>query len=334
MFNFEALQLNKPLSEYYKLSNPKTNDKNKRKRLVLSFKKNNPSLAQGRECYIWNWQNENEEIKDSQIYQLYWNLNEVYNSPIQDKLVLPIKTINDDPNKVVLVIYQSSNDSWKNFLRQIHCYDRRNNQYEIFLIFNNENLRKNKWLNGIYRIIRRILYKRLDDVETFIINIENDTPHFIFRGIYSKTDNLEYDSTHKDKGWFFREIPNRNITYYYSDNKHPIIFINTANHAMAEHDNNPDLWKWEYAGWELNSLIILGEKSREDIENILTKFNKQELIDNICKSISHECANKKGLPIFDKHIESLKREHLLSEFIAEEIVNEVKKKIDKPNFTH
>ena len=54
MFSFETLQLNKPLSEYYKLSNPKTNDKNKGKRLVLSFKKNNLSLAQGRECYIWN----------------------------------------------------------------------------------------------------------------------------------------------------------------------------------------------------------------------------------------------------------------------------------------
>ena len=247
---------------------------------------------------------------------------------------MPIQTINEDTNRVVPVIYQSSNDSWKNFLRQIHCNDKGNNQYEISLLFNNENLRKNKWLNGIYRIIRRILYKRLDDVETFMINMENDKPIFNFPGIYSGTDHLEYDSTHNDKGWFFREIPNRNIKYYYSDNKHPIIFINTANHAMAEHDNNPDLWKWEYAGWELNSSIILGEKSREDIEKILTKFNKQELIDTICKSISHECANNKGLPIFDKHIESLKREHLLSEFIVEEIVNEVKNKIDNPNFTH
>ena len=30
---------------------------------------------------------------------------------------------------------------------------------------------------------------------------------------------------------------------YVANFKHPIIFVNTANHAMAEHDANFTLWK-------------------------------------------------------------------------------------------
>jgi len=26
----------------------------------------------------------------------------------------------------------------------------------------------------------------------------------------------------------------------------PVVFINTANYAMAGHDNNPSIWKWKY----------------------------------------------------------------------------------------
>ncbi|OQB21954.1 MAG: hypothetical protein BWY13_01101 [Euryarchaeota archaeon ADurb.Bin190] len=44
------------------------------------------------------------------------------------------------------------------------------------------------------------------------------------------------------------------------------MFINTSNHAMAEHDANRDLWKWEYLPGVMDSPVSLGSKSREKID--------------------------------------------------------------------
>ena len=35
---------------------------------------------------------------------------------------------------------------------------------------------------------------------------------------------------------------------------------------MAEYDNNPILWKWEYIPWISNAPVVLGRKSREEID--------------------------------------------------------------------
>ena len=45
---------------------------------------------------------------------------------------------------------------------------------------------------------------------------------------------------------------------------------------MAEHDNNKNLWKWEYCGWEDDSPIVLGNKSRKEINETLKNYSKEK----------------------------------------------------------
>ena len=56
------------------------------------------------------------------------------------------------------------------------------------------------------------------------------------------------------------------IKYYFNNENHPIVFINTANHAMSCHDTNHRLWKWEYIPWEIDSAIVYDEKSRDKVD--------------------------------------------------------------------
>ena len=42
------------------------------------------------------------------------------------------------------------------------------------------------------------------------------------------------------------------------DPYHPVVFINTSNHAMTEMDRNPTLWKWEYQPFEEKSPVTFG----------------------------------------------------------------------------
>ena len=35
---------------------------------------------------------------------------------------------------------------------------------------------------------------------------------------------------------------------------------------MAEHDNNPSLWKWEYIPWDGRTPLAVGTKSRKQID--------------------------------------------------------------------
>lgn len=79
--------------------------------------------------------------------------------------------------------------------------------------------------------------------------------------IYSGENNIEKDSIHIDRYGI-------TIKYYFANLRHPIIFINTSNHAMAEHDNNHRLWKWEYIAWQKkDGPLEFGEKSRDEINN-------------------------------------------------------------------
>lgn len=216
---------------------------------------------------------------------------------------------------IVPVIYQPAIDSLKNFLREVHCVKLvkpdSSVDVEVSLLFNNEELRQHKYLNEIYSIIRLILYGRTQDVETFKIHItknkddksqngvtddnmmneedkaqngnkeinknnkRNSNNHFIFEGIYSGEYDIEYDTIHLDKPP--PPPQKRKIEYYFLDHYHPIVFINTANHAMSQHDNNHDIWKWEYIPWVKKAPIKLGLKSRKDIELRFTSFIRRIL---------------------------------------------------------
>ena len=201
-------------------------------------------------------------------------------------------------NDVVPIIYQPAIDSLKNFVREVHCAKVVGNDssinVEVSLLFNNEELRRHKHLDRIYSKIRLVLYGRTRDVETFrihlvkhksygdtsndVMNGENDNPsedknnernnrytggdHFVFENIYSGQYSIEYDTIHLDKP----PAPERPIEYYFLDYYHPIIFINTANHAIGEHDNNHEIWKWEYIPWVKKAPVKLGIKSRKDVD--------------------------------------------------------------------
>ena len=57
------------------------------------------------------------------------------------------------------------------------------------------------------------------------------------------------------------------VKYNFQDTNHPVIFVNTSNHALAPHDNNHDLWKWEYVPWSEKIPIKSGSKSRQEVES-------------------------------------------------------------------
>lgn len=157
-------------------------------------------------------------------------------------------------NSMIPVIYQPKIDAWENFLREIHVHKDMNDTFQITLIFQDEVLRKHGILDGIYRYIRLLKYKRTADVETF--SFKND--QLFFGNIYSGKSNLFEDTIHNKK-----EIPAK---YFFQDYNHPVIFVNTSNHALAPHDNNHDLWKWEYVPWSKKIPIKLGTKTREEVE--------------------------------------------------------------------
>jgi hypothetical protein len=64
-----------------------------------------------------------------------------------------------------------------------------------------------------------------------------------FDGIYSNEYGVDHDDVHEDKP-VNGKVPVHKIKYYFNNENHPIVFINTANHAMYR------LWKWEYVPWE------------------------------------------------------------------------------------
>jgi hypothetical protein len=48
-----------------------------------------------------------------------------------------------------------------------------------------------------------------------------------------------------DEGLFLPGyLPGVSVKYYFMDWNHPVVFFNTSNHAMAEHDTNDRVWKW------------------------------------------------------------------------------------------
>ena len=162
--------------------------------------------------------------------------------------------------KMIPVIYQPNIDAWKNILREIQVHPV-NNGHEVTLVFEDENLREHGVFDFIYRIYRFFKYGRTVDIETF----EIQDGQFDFRKIYSGDHTLFKDSIHETK--------KVGIKYYFQDTNHPVVFVNTSNHALAEKDNNHDFWKREYVAWDKESPIIHGEKTRKNTEKPYKRFS-------------------------------------------------------------
>ena len=183
----------------------------------------------------------------------------LYNTILQEKnndsATKIIESENIEKNDSMMpVIYQPKIDAWENFLREIHVHKKEDESFQITLAFQDEVLRKHGFLDRFYRIIRKIKYKRTIDIESFSYK-DNQ---FFFGDIYSGDSNLFEDTVHNEK-----EIPAK---YYFQDKNHPVIFVNTSNHALAPHDNNHDLWKWEYIPWSKKIPIKSGSKIREEVD--------------------------------------------------------------------
>jgi hypothetical protein len=219
---------------------------------------------------IWQWAlNEKKHmIETSEIYKIYNEMIKTLSEPISninnDRLFL-IEDIPKD-NRIIPVIYQAAIDSWKNFVREVHCHKINDNEYEITILFENEHLRKHGKLDIIYRLFRYLIYRRITDIESFKILIDKGKPiKFQFKGIFSNGHNIQDDNIHGDKP-MDGKVPIHGIKYYFNDERHPIVFINTANHAMSFHDTNHKIWKWEYIPWEKDSAIVYDEKPRSQVD--------------------------------------------------------------------
>jgi hypothetical protein len=230
--------------------------------------------------WIWEWAKKGTDIKSTNIYKLYNQIfsfikeidiyddirslqgNDIFDVDIKEKENNNIKY------KVVPTIYQPAFDSLRNFVREVHCAAIEKNRIEVSIIFENEQLRRYKYLNYIYEKYRHLCYGRVKDIETFRIHIDSQTmndskKYFTFEKIYSNSHDITYDTIHGNPS-----PPERKVKYYFMDYYHPIVFINTSNHAMSESDNNHDLWKWEYIPFieYRKRPFKFGTKSRQDID--------------------------------------------------------------------
>ena len=239
--------------------------------------------------WIWCWKEDGVELSSTNIYRIHQDICHHLSSPgtdsfdqifrleeksTSDGIVLShLRSADSRNGRIVPVIYQPAVDGLKNFVREVHCnqkeIDDDISEVEVTLIFNDEELRDNSILDDTYRRLRAIRYNRTSDVETFKIRInrkDRSKSCFLFKNIYSIIDGKRYglneDSIHGDPDY---EIEHE-IAYYFVDYNHPIVFINTSNHAMAEHDANRELWKWEYVPGVMDSPVPLGSKSREKID--------------------------------------------------------------------
>ena len=230
--------------------------------IVLNVQKN---TIEGKDGLVFEIEqskdNMHRDLKDVKIWSDHHHeIEDLYNKILQEKNNdQTTKIIEADylerNNSMIPVIYQPKIDAWENFLREIHIHKDIEGMFHITLIFQDEVLRRHGILDGIYRYIRLLKYKRTADVETF--SFKNN--QLFFGNIYSGKSNLFEDTIHNEK-----EIPTK---YFFQDENHPVIFVNTSNHALAPHDNNHDLWKWEYVPWSKKIPIKLGNKTRQEVES-------------------------------------------------------------------
>lgn len=212
-------------------------------------------------------------IKNSQIYKLWHNIDK------QRSVTKIFESNVEKESNVMPVIYQPYIDAWKNFLREVHVHPLSekdsNTDFEVTLIFNDEILRAHAPLDIFYRGLRALIHKRIKDVETFCMHLEGDG-NFKFPGIYSDEEiksvriknTIFEDDIHGHKPKDYPDgVPEVSIKYYFQSENHPIVFVNTSNHALSEGDNNHDIWKWEYTPWTKGIPIETKKQSRETIDD-------------------------------------------------------------------
>ena len=220
--------------------------------------------------WIWQWAEKEEDLHLSPVYRLYDRIRDEIETPSLTSHNIFEVDMESENDRVIPIIYQPSVDALKNFVREIHCAETKSKdrlpEVEVSILFNNERLRDHGVLNPIYEWYRMFRYGRVLDLETIKIRVpeEEDEKKFVFESIYSDDAQLNVDDKHGDPPI----APERRVKYYFVNHKNPIIFVNTSNHSMAEHDTNHRLWKWEYVPWIENSPIKLGTKTRKELDQL------------------------------------------------------------------
>ena len=244
---------------------------------------------------IWLWKDVNNEAKNIMTKMLesiklksakikdnprHFSPLEVENRQI--KLIGNIQPVIYHPARDI------SGERVRNYIQEIHLAPSVNdNKVLVTIVYNDERLRENAWLDWIYRIFRKLRHGRTFDVESFLIVLEEGLPtKFDFPDIYSGDNKLEKDSIHCNKCASI-------IDHFFSNNRYrPVIFINTSNHAMAGKDNNINKWKIEYRLWEEQCPIYLGSNSRCEIEQYVSKHGVEPLFRKCLDTNYFSCDEK------------------------------------------
>ena len=261
MYGFDVRnEISEPKVEgYHQPPNENIKDKEYgqlKKRWVLAF---------DNKYWIWQWVDDKIKLEESDLFQTYNMLKKTCEDPLMQSNIFTVPA--ETSNEIIPVIYQPAIDSWKNYLQEIHCH-KEGDVIEVSLKFRNETLRRHSIFERFYEWFRSIYYGRISDIETFYILLSNGVPtDFKFPRIHSGSNNIDEDTIHQDPP---KQIVR--IKYYFENTNHPIVFINTSNHAMAEYDNNHRLWKWEYVAWENDGPVTYGVKSRQELDKSLRKL--------------------------------------------------------------
>lgn len=110
---------------------------------------------------------------------------------------------------------------------------------EITLVFNDENLAINTFIDKLYRILRRLYYGRTVDIETFYTYYTEKKETLNLKQIEFKNIGSA-GATYKQTAHY--NITTQGIAFHNIDN-HPIVYCNTWNHAFGNTDNNKEYKK-------------------------------------------------------------------------------------------
>ena len=328
LYGFDISSIEEPVIEKYDQSSSWRND-GQEFRWVIHLKKEGNQHQDRRDCSIWQWASQGD-IRQSDIFRLFRDIEMKLKSSSN---YINLDDVDDDDDdteandQVIPVIVQPSTDGWKNFVRQVHSAKLDDFEEEFTVIFNDEHLRKHGILESFYRFLRPFLYGRLTDLESFRVILEgNAASYFVFPGIYSGKSDIMEDSVHGDRGRFLRKAPRRRVKYHYSNRMHPIVFMNTANHAMAEEDNNTTLWKWEFVPWEADSPIVYGKKSRKQIEDLVKNLDERATVNHIVNTLRQENISDKMLmkdqKLQKQYVDHIRREYIVNKTTAEKFLDE------------
>jgi len=222
--------------------------------------------------WIWQWADEGSKLEDSSVNRIHQLIDRGLNGGPSGALnIIPSSktSVGDDEEEnlelPVPAIYQAEIDARDNFIREVHCSRGSTKsdgeiEIEVSLVFNGEQLREHWTLDRIYRVFRKVVYRTSFDIESFRMHVDKSGRTTLsFKNNYSEHYSLRYDSVHRDAG-------SVDVAYYYENEKHPVVFVNTSNHAMGEVDTNHNLWKREYTPWKAGSSTFFGNKTRERLD--------------------------------------------------------------------